>query len=124
MGCAFRSPNTNALVERLVQSIKQECLEKMLVFGEPHLRYIVSEYVDYYDQERPHQGRDNLPPMGEEMPEFSEPAVIACRERLGGLLKHLSAGGAGTTRLLASAQAIPKSMVNLDPRLARELGKT
>jgi putative transposase len=53
---AFRAPNTNAYVERFVQSLKVECLDHFLVFSEKHLDYLVREYVEHYHTERPHQG--------------------------------------------------------------------
>ena len=78
------SPNLNPFAERFVRSIKSECLNKMLIFGERHLRYVVGEYMKHYHTERPHQGIGNniitplpQPPDGE----------IVCHERLGGLLK-------------------------------------
>ncbi len=45
--------------ERFVRSIKQECLERMVLLGEHHLRMVVREYVAHYQQERNHQGLDN-----------------------------------------------------------------
>ena len=77
------SPNLNPFVERFVRSIKYECLNKMLIFGEEHLRYVISEYMTFYHQERPHQGIGNIiiapQPQGK--------GEIVCHERLGGLLK-------------------------------------
>jgi putative transposase len=43
-----RAPNQNAVAERFVQSVKQECLDHFVVFGETHLRHILSEYLIYY----------------------------------------------------------------------------
>ncbi len=51
-----RSPNMNAHCERFIGSIKRECLDRFLVFGENHLRHILTEYLDYYDYLRPHRG--------------------------------------------------------------------
>ena len=45
---AFRSPNTNAFVERFIQSIKQECLDHFVVFGRDHFDHICSEYSMHY----------------------------------------------------------------------------
>ena len=77
------SPNLNPFAERFIRSIKSECLDKMLIFGEPHLRYVVNEYMEHYHTERPHQGIGNNiiepPPVGD--------GKIVCQERLGGLLK-------------------------------------
>ena len=77
------APNLTPYVERFIRSIKSECLDRMLIFGERHLEYVVSEYLQHYHHERPHQGIGN---------EMIEPAPqgkgeIICRERIGGLLK-------------------------------------
>ncbi|WP_222434921.1 integrase core domain-containing protein [Blastopirellula retiformator] len=87
---AFRSPNTNAFVERFIQTIQQECLDKFVVFGEPHMDYLVNEFLDFYHEERPHQGKGNSPltPSNSIAPEVVSIGSVACRERLGGVLKH------------------------------------
>ena len=78
------SPHLNCMVERFIRSIKSECLDRMLIFGEHHLEYIINEYIEHYNHERPHQGLDNEiiepPPQGT--------GEIVCQERLGGLLKY------------------------------------
>jgi putative transposase len=83
-----RAPNLNAYAERWVQAVKQEYLDHFVVFGEGHLRHLLREYVAHYNEERPHQGRDNLP-LGGAGPDPGG-GVVVCRERLGGLLKHYS----------------------------------
>jgi len=86
-----KAANMNAFIERWIQSIKHECLDHFLVFGEDHFNYLVSEYVAHYHTERPHQSLGNKPLTGNEPPatlEFDQDEAIACRERLGGLLKH------------------------------------
>jgi putative transposase len=55
-----RSPNLNAYAERWVRSVKDECLSKVILFGERSLRQALSEYVDHYHEERNHQGKDNV----------------------------------------------------------------
>lgn len=96
---AYRAPNTNAFVERFIQSLQQECLDKFIIFGAKHCDVLVRDYVEYYLTDRPHQGRDNellnvkrkrgrpktdrgkiedqIVPLGE----------VRCKQRLGGLLK-------------------------------------
>src|SRR5215471_4457181 len=54
-----RSPNLNAYAERWVRSIKEECLSKLILFGEKSLQCVVSNYLEHYHQERNHQGMDN-----------------------------------------------------------------
>lgn len=82
-----QSPNLNAFSERFVQSIQVECLDKMILFGEKHLRYVVDQYaVQYYNHERPHQGLGNqlIVRPAKDPPDQGR---IRCRQRLGGLLK-------------------------------------
>lgn len=49
-----RSPNLNAYVERLVQSIEVECLDHFIVLGTRHLDHLLAEYIDYHNRDRPH----------------------------------------------------------------------
>ncbi|MEZ6072239.1 MAG: integrase core domain-containing protein [Pirellulales bacterium] len=96
---AYRSPNTNAYVERFLQTLQQEALDHFIVFGQQHLDVIVSEFVQHYHEERPHQGMDNDVLVAGETPSTKSAdedpprdvvpvSQIACRERLGGVLKH------------------------------------
>ena len=50
---AFRAPNTNAYIERFIQSLGQECLDKFVIFGEQHLDHLCGEYLEYYHHDRP-----------------------------------------------------------------------
>src|SRR5215472_11574162 len=54
-----RSPNLNAHAERFVRTIKESCLERMILFGEGSLRKAISEFVAHYHLERNHQGLGN-----------------------------------------------------------------
>ena len=80
-----QSPNLNAYAERFVWSIKHECLNKMILFGESGVRHAVQQYVEHYHLERPHKvlGR-RIVPADEPPPPEGE---VHCRHRLGGLLK-------------------------------------
>jgi putative transposase len=84
----IRSPNLNAHMERFVQTIKHECLSHFVILGHRHLNYLVTEFVDYYHKQRPHQSKGNRPllKLADDPP--SGTGEIACQERLGGLLKH------------------------------------
>jgi putative transposase len=46
----------NAYAERFVQTLQQECLDKLILTSEEQLWYVVNEYILYYNHERPHQG--------------------------------------------------------------------
>jgi transposase InsO family protein len=82
-----RSPNLNAYAERFVRSIKESCLDRLILVGEGSLRRAIREFVAHYHHERNHQGRGNqlLFPVSAEMQGH---APISCRPRLGGLLKY------------------------------------
>jgi transposase InsO family protein len=82
-----RSPNLNAYAERFVRSIKEECLNRVVVLGEGHLRLVIREYVEHYHRERNHQGLNNK--LLERAPPPANPeAEVDRRERLGGLLNY------------------------------------
>ena len=84
-----RSPNLNAFAERWVRSVKQECLSKLILFGEASLRRALVEFVEHFHSERNHQGKGNvlLFPSNDER-HGRRRGSICCRERLGGLLKY------------------------------------
>lgn len=86
-----RSPNLNAHVERLIQSIQVECLDHFIILGTRHLDHLLSEYVDYHNRERPHMSLQFATPIGR-LPSIRAGPIhardIRCRERLGGVLRH------------------------------------
>jgi transposase InsO family protein len=84
-----RSQNLNAFAERWVRSVKQECLSKLILFGEASLRRALAEFVEHFHTERNHQGRGNvlLFPSNEAR-DGRRRRSVSCRERLGGLLKY------------------------------------
>ena len=84
-----RSPNLNAFAERWVRSVKQECLSKLILFGEGSLKRALTEFTQHYHSERNHQGKDNvlLFPSPDAITSATN-GSIRCRERLGGLLRY------------------------------------
>jgi len=82
-----RSPNLNAFAERFVRTIKEECLNCMIFFGETMLRHAATEFAIHYHQERPHQGLGNRLIDPRENPGHTI-GVVTSHERLGGLLKY------------------------------------
>jgi putative transposase len=81
------SPNLNAYAERWVRSVKEECLSKIILFGERSLRRALSEYVAHYHAERNHQGKSNVLLFRRAI-ETCRDGPVQCRERLGGLLSY------------------------------------
>jgi len=76
----------NAYAERFVRSIKAECLDRLILFGEKSLRHAVREYMAHYHAERNHQGIGNTIPFPDERLGLTTPTMAIRTERLGGLL--------------------------------------
>ncbi|MBA3913729.1 MAG: IS3 family transposase [Acidobacteriales bacterium] len=85
-----RSPNLNAFAERWVCSVKEECVSRLVFFGEHSLRRALAEYVAHYQGERNHQGKGNklLFPLPRGGPARRQREAIHRKKRLGGLLKY------------------------------------
>jgi putative transposase len=84
-----KSPNLNAFAERWVRSVKEECLSKLILFGESSLKRALRHYEMHYHRERNHQGKGNLLLFSSprQLPSWKR-RKIRCRQRLGGLLKY------------------------------------
>ena len=85
-----RSPNLNAFSERWVKSVKEECLSKLILFGESSLRHTLREYLAHYNAERNHQGKGDFllfPSPATNLDGCSNPTIHS-RERIGGLLRY------------------------------------
>ena len=81
-----RSPNLNAYAERFVRSIKEECLHRMIFFGERSLRKATREFGAHDHEERNHQGVGNRVITPKDTVERAT-GPIRCSERLGGMLR-------------------------------------
>ena len=82
-----QSPDLNAHAERFVRTIKESCLERMILFGEASLRKAISEFVAHYHLERNHQGLGNrliIAPQAD----VDIQGAIRRRSRLGGMLNY------------------------------------
>jgi transposase InsO family protein len=75
----------NAFAERWVRSVKDECLSKLILFGEEPLRRALREFTTHYHEERNHQGKNNLLLFPSAL--AAKPASVRRRDRLGGLLR-------------------------------------
>jgi hypothetical protein len=78
-----RAPNANAFSERWVRTVREECLDYILIFNAAHLRRVVIEFVEYYNTARPHQGIDQQTPIPQEC---LSNGGIQCRNVLGGII--------------------------------------
>ncbi len=80
-----RAPNANAFAERWIRSVREECLDKLLIVGERHLHRVLATYESYYNQDRPHQGLDQNCPVPFQRSTASD-GPIERRDILGGVL--------------------------------------
>ena len=81
----FQAPNANAFAERWVRTVREECLDKIIILNEAHLCRVLKEYLRYYNSHRPHQGIQQDCPDTFEKPDLSQP--IRCQDVLGGIIK-------------------------------------
>ncbi len=79
-----RAPNANAFAERWVRSVREECLDKILILGENHLRRVMTAYGMYYNTARAHQGIEQQCPI--RLDNRSRAGPIERRDILGGVL--------------------------------------
>ncbi len=79
---AARSPWQNGYYERAIGSIRRDCLDHVVVFGERHLRHLLQCYADYYNKSRTHLSLDKDAPAPRQIQRFGrvEPVPV-----LGGL---------------------------------------
>jgi hypothetical protein len=82
-----RSPNLNAYAERYVRTIKEACLNRMILIGEGSLRRAIREFVVHYHTERNHQSLGNKI-IRPEFAAFPPAGEVHCRARLGGMLRY------------------------------------
>ena len=80
-----RAPNANAFAERWVRSVREECLDQLLIVGERHLQRVLMTYVDYYNHARPHQGLDQECPASL-VRSMARDGPVERRDILGGIL--------------------------------------
>jgi len=87
------SPNLRAHVERFIQTLKLECLDKFVIVAERHLNYVCRVWSRHYNEERPHSARDHLPPEFTTEPDECATVRIddiVCTSKLGGVVNSYS----------------------------------
>ena len=82
---APRSPWKNTFCERVIGSIRRDCLDHVIVLNEAHLRRILTQYLGYYHDSRPHQGLDCDTPNTREVHPPDKGDVIISIPQFGGL---------------------------------------
>jgi putative transposase len=81
----IRAPQANAFAERFVETLRRECLDHLLIFGERHLQRVLREYLGHYNEERPHRGLSLQTPEPGATRNRGDGAVVRV-DRLGGLI--------------------------------------
>ena len=81
----YQAPNANAFAERWVRTVRQECLDKIILLNERHLHRTIQEYAGYYNARRPHQGlsQDSSLGLAPVMPN----GPVRYRKVLGGIIR-------------------------------------
>ena len=80
----YRAPNANAFAERWIRSVREECLDKLLIIHPSHLRRVMRDYVAHYNSARPHQGIAQQIPIPQRATTPDGP--VYARNVLGGII--------------------------------------
>jgi putative transposase len=83
-----RSPRANSFAERFVGTLRRECLDHLLIDGEQHLRRVLAEYAQHYTEHRPHQSREQRPPVHKPGQSVDVTARIVRRQVVHGLISE------------------------------------
>jgi putative transposase len=83
-----RCPRANAYAERFVLTVRTELTDRMLIFGERHLRHVLDEYARHYNGQRPHRSRELRPPRPHQSLPHLPVTRIARRTVLAGLINE------------------------------------
>ena len=111
-----QSPNLNAHLERFWRSLREQCLDRMIFFGEDMLRRVVHAYIGHYHRERNHQGLENrLIEAGEEV--GRNLGDVHCQEHLGGLLRYYYRQAAQCLPFFVSVTTTPRRWSKVVPPL-------
>ncbi len=83
-----RSPQANSFAERYAGTLRRECLDHLLINGRRHLRQILAEYARHYNEHRPHQSREQRPPLQEPGKPVDKTGRIKRRQVVHGLISE------------------------------------
>jgi transposase InsO family protein len=74
----IQAPRANAIAECWIASARRECLDRMLITGEWHLRLVLGEHAGHYSTRRPHRPLNQNPPAGRQAPPAAGTSIRFC----------------------------------------------
>jgi putative transposase len=83
-----RTPRANCYAERWIRTARAECTDRMLIYGQRHLRSVLDEYAGHYNQHRPHQSRQQRPPDQDNLADALLNLPVQRRKVLGGVINE------------------------------------
>ncbi len=85
-----QAPNADAICERVVRTLRRECLDQMLILGAKHLHAALREYLSHYNSHRPHRALGQRPPKGPVLASSGKQERLSRHDLLGGLIHEYS----------------------------------
>jgi putative transposase len=84
----LRTPRASCYAERWVYTARAECTDRILIYGERHLRSVLGEYVGHHNRHRPHQSRQQRPPDHNDQARPPPDLPVQRRKMLGGVINE------------------------------------
>jgi putative transposase len=83
-----RAPRANCYAERWIWTARSECTDRVLIYGQAHLRAVLQAYTAHYSQHRPHQSQQQRPPDHDDLAVVPLDAPVQRRKVLGGVINE------------------------------------